>query len=45
VETDKSKVTESGAKVSSSKGVKFLQLTDKYRVFKVGSGNYSFKVE
>jgi alpha-L-rhamnosidase len=45
ITTDKNKVTESGNKISSSKGVKFLRLTDKYRVFKVGSGNYSFKVE
>ncbi|MDR0724606.1 MAG: glycoside hydrolase family 78 protein, partial [Prevotellaceae bacterium] len=35
VTTDKNKVTESGKKASSSKGVKFLRLTDKYRVFKV----------
>jgi alpha-L-rhamnosidase len=45
ITTDKNKVTESGKKAASSKGVKFLRLTDKYRVFKVGSGNYSFKVE
>jgi alpha-L-rhamnosidase len=45
VTTDKNKVTENGKKASSSKGVKFLRLTDKYRVFKVGSGNYSFKVD
>ena len=44
VTTDKNKVTESGKKAPSSKGVKFLQSTDKYQVFKVGSGNYSFKV-
>jgi alpha-L-rhamnosidase len=45
ITTDKSKVTESGKKASASKGVKYLRLTDKYRVFGVGSGNYSFKVE
>jgi alpha-L-rhamnosidase len=45
IKTDKNKVTESGKKASSSKGVKFLRLTDKYRVFKIGSGNYSFKVK
>jgi alpha-L-rhamnosidase len=45
ITTNKSKVTESGKKTSSSKGVKFLQLTDKYRIFKVGSGSYQFKVE
>jgi alpha-L-rhamnosidase len=45
IATDKSAVTESGKKALSSKGVKFIRLTDKYRVFKVGSGNYSFKVE
>jgi alpha-L-rhamnosidase len=45
ITTNKSKVTESGKKATSSKGVKFLRLTDKYRVFKVGSGNYSFRVE
>jgi alpha-L-rhamnosidase len=45
ISTDKSKVTESGKKAASSKGVKFLRLTDKYRVFRVGSGNYRFKVE
>jgi alpha-L-rhamnosidase len=45
VTADKNKVTENGKKASASKGVKFLRLTDKYRVLRVGSGNYSFKVE
>ncbi|MDR1338638.1 MAG: glycoside hydrolase family 78 protein [Prevotellaceae bacterium] len=45
ITADKNRVTESGKKASASKGVKFLRLTDKYRVFRVGSGNYSFKVE
>ena len=39
---DKSKVKESGKTASSSKGVKFLQMTDGYALYKVGSGNYSF---
>jgi alpha-L-rhamnosidase len=45
ITTDKNKVTEGGEKASAAKGVKFLRLTDKYRVFRIGSGNYSFKVE
>lgn len=45
ITTAKSKVTENGRKASSSKGVKFLRLTDKYRVFRVGSGNYRFEAE
>jgi alpha-L-rhamnosidase len=45
VTADKNKVTEGGKKASSSKGVKYIRLTDKYRVFKVGSGSYNFKVE
>jgi alpha-L-rhamnosidase len=45
ITTDKNKVTESGKKAASSKGVKFLRQTDKYSVFKVCSGNYSFKVK
>ncbi|MDR1886430.1 MAG: glycoside hydrolase family 78 protein [Prevotellaceae bacterium] len=45
VTEDKNKVTESGKKASASKGVKFLKLTDKYRVFRIGSGSYSFSVE
>ncbi|MDR3245880.1 MAG: glycoside hydrolase family 78 protein [Prevotellaceae bacterium] len=45
VTTEKNKVTESGKKASSSKGVKFLRSTDEYRIFRVGSGNYSFNVE
>jgi alpha-L-rhamnosidase len=45
ITADKNKVSESGKKAASSKGVKFLRQTDQYSVFKVGSGSYSFKVE
>jgi alpha-L-rhamnosidase len=45
VTADKNKVSESGKKAASSKGVKLLRQTDQYSVFKTGSGSYSFKVE
>jgi alpha-L-rhamnosidase len=45
ITAEKNKVMESGKKASSSKGVKFLHSTEQYRVFKIGSGNYNFKVE
>jgi|AGTN01.1.fsa_nt_gi Alpha-L-rhamnosidase N-terminal domain./Bacterial alpha-L-rhamnosidase. len=38
-------VTESGKKVSSAKGVKYIRIENGYAVYKVGSGNYHFVVE
>jgi len=40
--TNGSQVTESGQKVSSAKGVKFLKMDGEYAVYSVGSGCYSF---
>ena len=40
--TNKEQVTESGQKVSSAKGVKFLKMDGDYAVFQVGSGSYNF---
>ncbi|MDR2039024.1 MAG: glycoside hydrolase family 78 protein [Bacteroidales bacterium] len=42
--SDKGKVTESGQKASSAKGVKYLKMDGDYAVFEVGSGDYNFKV-
>ncbi|MDR0384634.1 MAG: glycoside hydrolase family 78 protein [Prevotellaceae bacterium] len=45
VANSKSKVTESGKKISASTGVKLLKRTDSHRIFRVKSGNYSFRME
>ena len=42
---DKARVTESGQKISSAKGVKFVKMEGNYAVYQVGSGNYSFRSE
>ena len=41
--TNQSQVTENGQKASSAKGVKFLKMEGDYAVFRIGSGNYSFR--
>jgi alpha-L-rhamnosidase len=40
--TNELQVTESGQKASLAKGVKFVKMEDKYAVYEVGSGSYSF---
>ena len=40
--TNRKRITESGQKTSSAKGVKFISMEGDYAVYEVGSGRYSF---